>query len=139
MITFALHCREPDCNYAFDSDFKSGDAYERLAAARLLTCARCGSAEVAKSLMAPAVIKAGRKAGTVEARDRLNALRDLRRKVEAEGEDVGSSFADEARAIHLGKSPERLVYGSATPQETRELIDDGVPVTPLPWVPLLDA
>ncbi len=61
------------------------------------------------------------------------ALRELRRQVEARSEDVGRAFAREARAIHAGEAPRRPIIGEAAPDEARALIDDGIPVAPLPW------
>lgn len=64
-----------------------------------------------------------------------SALRDLRRKVQDNSEYVGDRFADEARAIHLGDAPERSIYGETSREEARKLVEDGVPVAPLPFVP----
>lgn len=63
------------------------------------------------------------------------ALTELRRKVEANSDYVGNRFASEARAMHLGEKPERSIYGEARPQEARALIEDGVPLMPLPFRP----
>ncbi len=63
------------------------------------------------------------------------ALKELRRKVQDNSEYVGQKFATEARAIHLGDAPERSIYGEASSEEARKLVDDGVPVAPLPFVP----
>ncbi|HSF62903.1 MAG TPA: DUF1178 family protein, partial [Paracoccaceae bacterium] len=59
----------------------------------------------------------------------------LRREVEANSEYVGVEFATEARRIHAGTAPERAIYGEARPEEARKLIEDGVPVAPLPFLP----
>ncbi|OIQ43753.1 MAG: hypothetical protein BM558_10585 [Roseobacter sp. MedPE-SW] len=61
------------------------------------------------------------------------ALGELRRKVEENSDYVGRDFATEARAMHLGDAPERAIYGEAKPEEAKALIDDGVPVLPLPF------
>ena len=57
----------------------------------------------------------------------------MRRKIEAEADDVGEDFAAEARAIHDGLKPKRSIIGQAKPDDARSLIEDGVPVVPLPW------
>ena len=62
-------------------------------------------------------------------------LTELRRKVEESSSYVGKNFASEARKIHLGEAPERAIYGEAKLEEAQALIDDGVPVAPLPFVP----
>jgi hypothetical protein len=82
---------------------------------------------VTKALMAPAV-------STREAA-RATALARLREEVETKSDYVGLRFAAEARAIHEGRAPERSIYGEARPDEARALIEDGVPVAPLPFIP----
>ena len=61
------------------------------------------------------------------------ALSELRQKIEASSENVGSDFAREARAIHDGDAPLRPIIGEAKPEEAKSLIEDGIPVAPLPW------
>ena len=61
------------------------------------------------------------------------ALAELRRRIEAKSEDVGRDFAAEARRIHAGEAPERPIIGEARPAEARALVEDGIPVAPLPW------
>ncbi|RJL00495.1 DUF1178 family protein, partial [Paracoccus aestuarii] len=63
------------------------------------------------------------------------ALEALRRKVEESSDYVGLSFAEEARAMHDGTKPARAIHGEARPEEARRLIEDGVPVAPLPFLP----
>lgn len=146
MIRFALRC---DNDHRFESWFRSGAAFDVLAAGRQLECPVCGSHGIGKAPMAPAV--APRKAEAHDAqpaapdersRGVLSAGRDsplaraidrLRRVVEAETDDVGRQFADEARAIHDGRAPERAIRGEASVEETRALLRDGIPVVPLPF------
>lgn len=142
MIQYALKCAE---GHAFDSWFKSAEAFDKLAAAGLVQCAICGSAQVEKAMMTPRV-GSGRKTGPAEdtARDRPlsqpanaaeKAIAALRRKVEENSDYVGKNFASEARAIHEGAAPERPIYGEARAEDARALIEDGVPVAPLPFTP----
>ena len=63
------------------------------------------------------------------------AIQELREKVEASSDYVGTSFASEARAMHLGEKPERSIYGEARLDQAKELLDDGVPLMPLPFQP----
>ena len=63
------------------------------------------------------------------------ALGELRRRVEANSDYVGKDFASEARAMHLGDAPERAIHGEAKPEEAKALIDEGIPVLPLPFGP----
>ncbi|PPB81103.1 hypothetical protein LV82_01142 [Albidovulum inexpectatum] len=139
MIRYSLVCAD---GHDFDSWFQSADAFDRLNAGGHVACAVCGSTEVTKSLMAPSVV-GGRKAEEKASEPALNAprnpvehmLAELRRKIEASSEYVGMNFAAEARAIHEGEAPERPIYGEARLEDARTLIEDGVPVTPLPFLP----
>lgn len=128
MIRYTLKCAN---GHAFESWFASGEAFERLSAAKHVICPDCGSADVEKALMAPAV----RHALTEPVTDREKALADLRAKVEANSEYVGTNFATEARRIHDGDAPGRSIYGEAKIEDAKALIEDGIPVAPLPFMP----
>jgi len=125
MIKYTLKC---DKGHAFESWFASAEAYDSLRAAGHVECAVCGSTHVEKAMMAPRV-------STLEADARASALREMKKQVEENADYVGSSFAREARAMHLGDAPERSIWGEAKPAEAKALIEDGVPVLPLPFTP----
>ena len=133
MIRYTLRCAQ---GHDFESWFGSGAAFDSLKASGHVTCPDCGSTEVEKSLMAPRVStsKTAAKASD-EARAQEKALAALRAKVEAESDYVGLSFAKEARAMHVGEAPERAIYGEATAKDAIELLQDGIPVAPLPFLP----
>ena len=141
MIRFTLQCPQ---GHRFESWFRDGGAFEALSDSGELTCPDCGSTEIKKSLMAPRV-RPARDAAAVPAAtaptplapetDRERALAALKAKVEAEADYVGMSFARQARAMHDGDAPERPIYGEAKPAEAIQLIEDGVPVAPLPFTP----
>ena len=63
------------------------------------------------------------------------AIAEIKKRVEENAQYVGKEFAKEARAMHLGDLPERPIYGEAKAEEAKSLIDDGIPVTPLPFTP----
>ncbi|OWU86453.1 hypothetical protein ATO6_06475 [Oceanicola sp. 22II-s10i] len=135
MIQFSLKCPK---DHRFDSWFQSAEAFDKLAAAGHVSCAVCGSDGVEKAVMAPRIAKSRDEA---EARPLSQprtaaeqALAELRRRIEAETEDVGSDFAREARAIHEGEKPKRAIRGEARLDEAKSLIEDGVPVAPLPFM-----
>lgn len=130
MIRYALRC---DREHRFDSWFGSSADFERLTAAGLIACSVCGSSAVEKDLMAPRVATGAAGALSAPASPAEQALAELRRRVEATSEDVGRDFAAEARRIHEGVSPARPIIGEARSAEARALIDDGIPVAPLPW------
>lgn len=144
MIRYALKCAN---DHGFESWFRSAEAFDSLNASGLIVCTSCGSTEITKELMAPA-IRSARKAEAAAAaaapagpplgapRSPIEeALARLRRHVEANSEYVGLRFAREARAIHEGEAPERAIYGEARIEEAFRLIEDGVPVAPLPFRP----
>ncbi len=133
MIRYTLAC---DNDHRFDSWFPSAAGFDRLAEGGHLACPDCGSAKVGKALMAPAVATHDARPLSAPPSDpRAEALERLRREVEAKSEYVGMRFATEARAIHAGDAPGRSIWGETRPDEARALIEDGVPVAPLPFVP----
>lgn len=136
MIRYDLKC---DKGHEFDSWFQSAEAFDRLRATGHVACGLCGSAAVEKLLMAPAV-RPARKAGEKPAlkppqNDIEAALAEMRRQIEENSDYVGLNFAAEARRMHEGEIEERAIYGEARPEEARALLEDGIPVAPLPFLP----
>lgn len=137
MIRYALRCRE---GHDFEGWFRSSEGFETMLAAGQVACSICGATDVAKALMAPAVpAERGAASGSEkldQPRDeREKMLQKLRKHVEANSDYVGLRFADEARAMHEGRSESRSIHGEARPEEARRLIEDGVPIAPLPFIP----
>jgi len=134
MIQFALKC---DKDHQFESWFASSAAFEKLQNSHMITCAVCGSSNVQKAVMAPRVSTAKAKQTPLSAPANAaeQAMSELKRKIEANSDYVGNNFATEARAMHDGSAPERSIYGEAKPEEARKLIEDGIPVLPLPFMP----
>lgn len=129
MIRFNLKC---DHDHSFESWFQSGDAFDKLVASGMVTCTTCGSTAVSKSIMAPAVSTSSDIAAP---RPTEAALAKLRDAVEKNSDYVGSSFVKQARDMHDGTIPERPIYGEARLDEAKKLVDDGIPVMPLPFIP----
>ena len=141
MIRYRLKCAE---GHGFDSWFRSAEAYDKLAAAQMVGCAICGSTQVEKSPMAPRLRSARQEgagaerpttplaepASAIEAR-----IAALKRFIEKTSLDVGTDFATEVRQMHEGQKPHRPVHGQAKLSEARALIEDGVPIAPLPFIP----
>lgn len=152
MIQYALKCAD---GHSFDSWFQSASAFDKLQQAEMVTCSVCGSTRVEKELMAPSVGRGGGAAresaaqpesegegpGTTPGRGVLSqarapadqALARLRQHVERNSDYVGDRFAQEARAIHSGDAPERMIHGEARAEDARALIEEGVNVAPLPF------
>jgi len=135
MIRYALICEH---EHEFEGWFGSSADYDDQQSRGLLECPVCASKAVRKQIMAPAVSGTKRTLND-QARPTqammLEAMGRIRRHVEENFEDVGDAFAKEARAMHEGKTEARGIYGQATPAEVKELVEDGVPVAPLPPEP----
>jgi hypothetical protein len=142
MIKFSLRCA---CESEFESWFPNGAAYEKQARSGLISCPRCGSTKIEKAPMSPAVVGSARERGTDPAAKATLPAREgapmrekllaMRREIEANTVDVGKNFAQEARDMHDGAKPETPIRGQATPQEARALLEDGIPVFPVPPTP----
>ena len=154
MIRYALHC---DRNHEFESWFQSSSAYDSQVKRKFVTCPVCGSAKVDKAIMAPRIVgKKGRErvapepapAPTTEVaeqqptslmmaqeRELRAKLKELRDHIVKNADNVGERFPNEARAMHYGDKEHRPIYGEASPDEAKALIDEGIEVSPLPVLP----
>jgi hypothetical protein len=137
MIKYSLVCRE---GHEFEAWFQSGATYEAQVAKAQVACALCGSHEVEKAIMAPAVAKrTDRKAAaepkSIPAHELHRVMRRIREEVHAKAEYVGGRFAEEARKIHFDESPARGIYGEASADDVKGLADDGIPFLPMPHLP----
>lgn len=133
MIRYNLTC---DNDHQFESWFQSSAAFETLSNAGHLSCTVCGSDKVERALMAPSVRHQTDKPDLKRSNsDVETAMAKIRKEVEDNSEYVGVSFAKEARKMHDGETPERAIYGEAKLEDAKKLIDDGVPVVPLPFLP----
>lgn len=142
MIRYDLKCAD---GHAFEAWFPSSADYDDQADRGLVMCSHCGSQKVEKALMAPRVpAKGNQKGEQPNAEPMLSAgpnaeiekkLADLRAEVEKTSDYVGDQFAAEARAMHVGDKEHRPIYGEATKDDAKSLVEDGVPVAPLPFMP----
>ena len=148
MIKFALLCAR---GHEFQSWFRSSEAFDTQVKSGLVLCPLCQATEVTKAIMAPAIAGRGEaepaqppaqaqsqtKVALLDRHDRKSrAMIDaFRRRIFAEADDVGSRFAEEARKIHNGLVPERAIHGQASIGDARALIEEGVPVLPVPPSP----
>lgn len=144
MIVFDLRCAD---GHVFEIWFGSTNDYENQKARGLVACPYCGDTGVEKAVMAPRVAaKSNRNAPSRQTMAKpdpeklkqvMTAMAEIQKKLLADSTFVGSRFADEARAMHHGEKDERPIHGKATLEETRSLIEEGVPVAPLP-LPVVD-
>ena len=153
MIRYALRC---DHDHAFESWFQSSSAYESQVKRKLVSCPTCGSMKVEKAIMAPRIVgKKSRESAAptpseaadippqasstplvmAQERELRAKLKELRDHIVKNADNVGESFPNEARKMHYGEIEHRPIYGEASPDEARALIDEGVEVSPLPVLP----
>ncbi len=134
MIKYKLACR---IGHEFEGWFQSGGAYDTQAAKGQILCPVCGSVEVEKAIMAPSIAarEVAGSGGPYNHARALELMRKLRADVEQKAEYVGPRFAEEARKIHQEDAEPRSIYGEATADDALALVEDGVPVLPLPRLP----
>jgi hypothetical protein len=156
MIHYHLRCER---GHAFESWFQSSSAYEQQEKRKLVNCPICGSAKVERDIMAPRIVgkKGGERAEPAPAaavpvttevtapastpllmaqeRELRAKLKELRDHIVKNADNVGERFPNEARKMHYGDIEHRPIYGEASPDEARALIDEGVEVSPLPVLP----
>jgi hypothetical protein len=133
MIIFDLKCAPR--GHVFEAWFASSAAFDEQRSGGLVACPLCGSSEIAKAPMAPAVGPRSQSSepGSGEARAALAAVAELQRRLLEGSEGVGTRFADEARAIHLGEAEARVIHGEATMAQAESLLDEGIAIAPLPF------
>ena len=132
MIKYNLTCK---CGKIFGSWFSSSIEYDVLRRKKLLTCIYCNSNSVKKSIMAPNLY--GKSKESLKENKIAKSLRkqilEVKKYVEKNCENVGENFANEARSIHYDNKTSKGIYGKATPEETSELLEEGIDVMTLPW------
>ncbi len=153
MIHYQLRC---DAGHEFDGWFKDSAGFEAQAASSFVACPVCGSVEVTRALMAPAIGRKSaqeimalpRTAAASEAPQTAGgslpdavraALQKLREEVEKNCDYVGADFADEARRIHYGEAPPRGIYGESSDEDAEALAEDGIAFARIPWAPRNDS
>src|SRR6185437_10309390 len=159
MISYALRC---DRDHTFESWFQSSSAYESQVRRKLVSCPVCDSVKVEKAIMAPRIVgKKGREsaepviapapaetpaatetpaAGSTslmmaQERELRAKIKELRDHIVKNADNVGEKFPNEARKMHYGEIEHRPIYGEASPEEAKSLIEEGVEVSPLPVLP----
>lgn len=137
MIRYSLKCNHA---HEFEAWFRSSAAYDEQRQAGHVGCVVCGSTEVEKAVMAPALANGSKRPERVEPNltkpgsPAEAMLAEMRRKIETTSDYVGREFAAEARKIHDGEADKRTIWGEASLEDTRSLKEDGVPVAPIPWM-----
>jgi len=154
MIRYALRCEQ---GHAFESWFQSSSAFDSQVKRKLVACPVCDSVKVEKAIMAPRVVSRKGRESTApvpapaaplpeaasgaqplmmaQERELRTKLKELRDHIVKNADNVGERFPNEARKMHYGEIEHRPIYGEASPDEARALIDEGVEVSPLPVLP----
>lgn len=153
MIRYALVC---DKKHEFEIWFGNSADYDKQRKRKLVTCPACGSADIQKAIMAPAISRAGkRKASSAPISNEALAapapepvamispqeqefrtkLKELREHLIKNADNVGKKFPEEARKMHYGEIEHRSIYGEASPEEAKELHDEGIEFHPIPVLP----
>lgn len=145
MIVYDLSC---DRGHRFEGWFGSSDDFAEQLAHGFVSCPQCGSPEVGKAPMAPAVPRKGNQQSIAgvpgrqvlangpmppEVTEALKNLADAQAKALSQSKWVGDSFAEQSRAMHYGEREAETIHGQATADEARELFEEGIPVSPLPF------
>ena len=153
MIRYSLRCER---DHTFESWFQDSSAYESQVKRKLVSCPVCDSVKVEKAIMAPRIVgKKGRERAEpvavpapaeatapgptplmmAQERELRAKLKELRDHIVKNADNVGDKFPNEARKMHYGEIEHRPIYGEASPEEAKSLIDEGVEVSPLPVLP----
>jgi len=149
MIRYALVC---DNAHTFESWFADSAAFDKQAKRELVACPQCGSTKVEKAIMAPRLVTERRRempeapaAAAAEPApvamlspqevELRKKLKDLREQLTKNADNVGAKFPEEARKMHYGETEHRSIYGEASPDQAKELAEEGIEFHPLPILP----
>ena len=133
MIKYNLLCK---CGETFESWFSTSKEYESLKKKKLISCIYCNSTFIKKSIMSPNLTSKSNKNSAKKniEKDIRKELLNFRKYIEKNCKDVGDNFTREARSIHYDKKNSKGIYGKASPEETAELLDEGIEVETIPWI-----
>ena len=131
MIVFNLICSE--CEYPFEGWFDDTKAFNIQKKRKLINCPSCESSNVTKTLVAPNVSKKSNAKSIKNKKTLASNIKKIRKIVEKNFDYVGDNFFEEAKKIKYGETKDRPIYGEATIEETKELIEEEINITPLPF------
>ena len=131
MIVFNLNCS--DCFFSFEGWFENTKDYNKQIRNGLVTCPSCNSIQIKKGLMAPNVGKKSNAKILKRNKSIASNVKKLKKIIEKEFDYVGDQFTEEAKKIKYGEVKERAIYGEASIEQTKELIDEDIDVLPLPF------
>ena len=133
MIKYNLTCK---CGGSFESWFLNSAEFDSLYKKKIIKCIYCDSSVIKKSVMAPNVSSKSNKISkkTKVEKNIKKQLLDFRKYIEKNCKNVGEDFSRQARSIHYDKKNSQGIYGKATPEETSELLEEGIEIATIPWI-----
>ena len=147
MIKYALVCER---KHQFESWFADSTAYDKQAKRKLVSCPTCGSSKVEKAIMAPRLSGTRKKAAaepapaaapapvamlTPQEQELRTKLKELRDHITKNADYVGQKFPDQARKMHYGEIEHRSIYGEASLEDAKELVEEGIELHAIPTLP----
>ena len=134
MIVFNLVCKS--CQFEFEGCFDNSKEYEKQLRKNFINCPNCNSSSIKKFLMSPNLSKKSNAKKTIKNKKTvINNIKKYKKIIEKNFDYVGSNFTDEAKKMKYGETKERSIYGEATLEQTKELIEEEIDVVPLPFSP----
>ena len=136
MIKYNLKCHN---DHEFESWFSHSKEYDKLNKKGLLECIFCDSKKINKSIMAPTILNSKEKDSQIkiiknDLEDEKNKLLNLRKYIENNFDYVGKDFSKKVREVYYDKKNKKAIYGKATPEERKELAEEGIDLLSIPWV-----
>ena len=131
MIIFNLKCES--CDYTFEGWFENTRTFESQKKQKLINCPSCESSKVNKGLMAPNLNKKSNSKNSKTHKSIASNTNKLKKIIEKNFDYVGENFSEEAKKIKYGETKNRSIYGEATLEQTKELIDEEIDIVPLPF------
>ena len=135
MIKYLLNCKI--CKFEFESWFSSSKEFDKLKKLKLLSCQKCDSKKIDKSLMKPNLANTNFKISNKRNYNQniKKKIKEYQKFIKQNFEYVGDNFAYEARSIHYKKSKNKKnIYGKASASDVRELRDEGIETSTIPWI-----
>ena len=133
MIVFNLKCKM--CSIQFEGWFDNTKEFDKQKRKKIITCPSCNSSEIEKTLMTPNITKKSNTDKSKTKKAMINNIKKYKKIIEKNFDYVGENFTEEAKKTKYGESDERPIYGEATIEQTRDLIEEEIDVVPLPWGP----
>ena len=133
MIIFNLECKL--CGVNFEGWFENSAEFEKQKKQNIINCPSCNSSSITKALMIPNISKKSNSKDKIIKKTIATKMTKYKKIIEENFDYLGDKFTEEAKKIKYGEAKDRPIYGEATIEQTKELIDEGINVEPLPFAP----